>query len=310
MVDRASLSFDAAGPRAPAYHRESPDDTDVMIPDHARKRLEAFTRVLKNAGLGDTGIARVHDLAAAYESEHGGPPLTQQEVLAFVKSMPLSTEREQRGAEAFLGAYLVFMNPATGIDVSTLVQGLLSLEADTVIRSAQQALEGEGPLARFVGRTMSFLTREGVRQWLAPIGAVALVVLAFLENPAFIFMRMMFPSPTKAERQLDASDPAVRSARREAELARDLMRVVEKRWKGKAPDSLADLAALSASPSDFDALAEAYDFDASLWPRKGKTVPSEIVLRGKREPKRIILAGPDAVTVIDAKFVVTSEGYR
>jgi hypothetical protein len=202
------------------YDAFSPGTTDAMIPDHARKRLDAFLKVLKNAGLAEAGIARVHDLAVAYETDRGGPPLSQDEVLSWIKTRTFASEREQRGAEAFLGAYLVFNSPSSGADVSSLIQGLLSLEADTVIKAAHDALEGEGPLGRIATRTMSFLTRETVRQWLAPIGAIALVVLAFLENPAFIFMRMVHPTPTKASRELDMSDAAVKSARLEAELAR------------------------------------------------------------------------------------------
>jgi hypothetical protein len=292
------------------YDAFSPGTTDAMIPDHARKRLDAFLKVLKNAGLAEAGIARVHDLAVAYETDRGGPPLSQDEVLSWIKTRTFASEREQRGAEAFLGAYLVFNSPSSGADVSSLIQGLLSLEADTVIKAAHDALEGEGPLGRIATRTMSFLTRETVRQWLAPIGAIALVVLAFLENPAFIFMRMVHPTPTKASRELDMSDAAVKSARLEAELARDLMRAVEKRWKGGAPRSLDDLTALSASPSEFGPIAAAYELDIALWPRNSKSAASEIVLRGKAESKRIILAGPDAVTVIDPAFVITTEGYR
>jgi len=93
-------------------------------------------------------------------------------------------------------------------------------------------------------------------------------------------------------------------------MARDLMKAVEKRWKREGSPTLGDLAGLSASPSEFDALVNSYDLDAALWPKRGTSPPSDIVLRGKSEPKRIILAGPDAVTVIDTKFVITAEGYR
>lgn len=281
-----------------------------MIPDHARKRLDAFSRALKNAGLGEAGIARVIDLATAFEAERGAPPVSQDEVVAFVKSRGYATDREQRGSEAFLGAYLVFLNPASGLDVSALVQGLLSLEPDSVIKTAQKALEGEGPLAAVAARTMSYLTRETVRRWLAPIGAVVLFVLAFLENPSVAFMRILLPSSTKAERKLDPADAAVKSAKQDADAARDLMRVVAKRWDGGRPETLAELTALSASPRDFDALAAGYDLDAALWPAKSKTPPASIVLRGRGEQKRLILAGPDAITVIDPKFVIAEEGYR
>jgi hypothetical protein len=157
---------------------------------------------------------------------------------------------------------------------------------------------------------MGFLTRETVRQWLAPIGAVAIVVVAFLENPAFIFMRMMHPAATKASRQVDATDPAVQSANREAELARDLMKVVERRWKREGPPSLADLAGLSAAPAEFDPLVKAYELDAALWPKRGTEPPTDIVLRARDGSNRLLHAGPDAVTVIDMKFVITTGGYR
>ncbi|MBI2215001.1 MAG: hypothetical protein HYU52_15240 [Acidobacteria bacterium] len=281
-----------------------------MGPVHAQKRLDAFLRILRNAGLAEAGVARIHGLASAYETDRNGPPASQDDVLSWVKGKAFASEQEQRAAEAFLGAYLVFNSPSSELDVSALVQGVLALEADTVIKVANQALEGEGPLGRVAARTMSFLTRETVRQWLAPIGAIALVVLAFLENPAFIFMRMMNPSPTKALRELDMSAPAVQSAYREAELARDLMRTVTKRWKGAPPRSIEDLAALSAAPSDFASLVDTYALDTGLWPRDGTTPATAIVLRGTKESKRVILAGPDAVTVIDPEFVITAGGYR
>ena len=152
-----------------------------MTPDHARKRLDAFTKVLKNAGLGDAAVSRVAELAGSYEAQRGGPPFSQDEVLSFVRSMALPTEPEKRQAEAFLGAYLVFNIPSSGINVSLLIQGLLSIEPETVITTAQKALAGEGPFGRFATRTIGFFTREAVRQWLAPIGAVAIFVIAFLE---------------------------------------------------------------------------------------------------------------------------------
>jgi hypothetical protein len=279
-----------------------------MILDTDRKRLEAFSRCLHNAGLQETAITRVVEVVSAYEASRRCPPSSQEEILIYVREAGLATPDQERSAEAFLGAYMVWSYPSTGIGAAELIQGLLALDAGRAVEATARALEGEGHAGHWLTRMIGVFRRESVRRYLAPLATTAIIAVAFLENPLVRFYAMMMPRHSAAFREIDERDPAVADAKREAELARDLAVATWKRWDQKTPPTIDQLAALTTNEADYAALVDRYALDSRAWEStagdRSARSPS-LVLQARSAPLRVIHVGGGVSTVVDPGFVIS-----